>query len=124
MIALGHLPAWLHVATCDQHSHVGLVQDAASEATTCSHGCHHHGDDRRVVTDDCVPCEDSQPVHDHDSDSCALCQSLASPVGFVLVLEQPLALEYLGEPVFPCADRLPVEASIAIPQPRGPPVVA
>ena len=125
MIALGHLPAWLHVMTCHGHSYEAVNPTAARKVSPCPHGCHHHAvDDRSVSTYDSAQSEDSHPTHEHDSDTCAICHSLASPVGFFLIFEQSLEPKYLGEPVFVCADRIPVEASNAIPQPRGPPALA
>jgi len=131
VIAFGQLPALLHVASCDGHSHsqqVGLEKDS-SEA--CSHGCHHlptdiHQSDSMVRGEKSrgAQNEKSPAVPLHDSEHCGICHSLANPVGLVWNFELPLVQECLCELAISRADRFPVEASITIPQPRGPPVVA
>lgn len=116
MIAFGHLPAWLHVATCGDGC--GNTPVAVAEDTSCSHGCCHHSDDSAE------PNSLPEAPADHDSDSCAACQSLASSIGVVSLSETTLAREYVCEPVFARVDRDPIGASFSIAQPRGPPTLA
>ena len=113
VIAFGQLPALLHVASCDGHAHCQKVH-SSSGLQVCSHGCNHHE----------LENEESPSVPLHDSEDCVICHSLANPVGLVGNFEFPLVQEYLFELASNCADRLLVEASIAIAQPRGPPVIA
>ena len=61
---------------------------------------------------------------EHDSDHCAICQSLLSPVGVVWSFDLPLVHADLRERDLILADSLPAEASVAIAQPRGPPLSA
>lgn len=131
VIALGQLPALLHVASCHGHAQ-GLPSVAESTSSNaCAHGCHNHATDQ-YPAEALALGDTSQSNHDHespgvpphDSDHCATCHSLANPVGFGWKFELPHVQNYLCELISICADRLPVEASITIPQPRGPPVVA
>ncbi|QDV12599.1 hypothetical protein CA51_24850 [Rosistilla oblonga] len=122
VIAFGHTPAWMHVATCDGDC---KVLDAAivQARSVCSHGCDHH-----VVahesTDNSADSPSSAPAEDHDSDTCVICQSLANSCGPVSLDLQLLAPEYACEPAYELATPLPIDASIAIAQPRGPPAAA
>ncbi len=136
-IALGHAPAWMHVATCDGHSHSMVTKNVANPSSGCSHCCHqHHGDGRAddtvagfAVTENAPvghsPTRGGGPVgsHDeHDSDDCLICQSLASPCGVTWKLESLLLLSVVVQPAL-----LPIERSFASPtlsiaHPRGPPV--
>ena len=126
VIAIGQLPALLHVASCHGHAHCQRMEAERESSEVCSHGCHHHASENseRGPKDHVVQNEESPAVPLHDSEHCAICHSLANPVGLVWNFELPLVQECLFELSSLCADRLPVEASITIPQPRGPPVVA
>ena len=130
VIAFGQLPALLHVASCHGHAHCQRVGVEKDSTEVCSHGCHHQpdihqtdssvgGEKRHVVSN-----EESPAAPLHDSEHCAICHSLAKPVGLVWNFELPLVQECLSQLAPICVDRLLVEASIAIPQPRGPPSVA
>ena len=98
---LGHAPAWAHVATCNECVGQGLVGRefngrefigrefigrefigrefngrGPQQPASCDHCCHHH--ENRLADADAG----DEPQHTpHDSDSCAVCQSLACPVG-------------------------------------------
>ncbi|GAA5505418.1 DUF2946 family protein [Novipirellula caenicola] len=123
MIAFGHAPAWLHVATCEGGCGEVAVSDAPS--TTCSHGCCHHSSS---AADSDKPIEDpdrpAEPADQHDSDTCALCQSLASSIGVVSVSTTTLAPEYVCEFLLVGTDQDPVVAPFSIAKPRGPPALA
>ncbi len=132
VIAFGHAPAWLHVATCDDGCGTALlsnvaspVADAETSVSACPHGCCHHAAKVDLSSEAQSPTDlPSKPSDHHDSDTCAVCQSLAGSNGVVSFVCASLALEYLCEPAFICADRAAVEASISIAQPRGPPALA
>ncbi|WP_145117146.1 DUF2946 domain-containing protein [Rosistilla oblonga] len=109
VVAWGHAPAWLHVATCDGHGH----HHAA--ASVCSHGCHHHaGDDSKT--------SDGESHHQHDADDCPICQSLASPSGVNWNLDPSLLSDRLVQSSDPILDAVAVAATLSIARPRGPPV--
>ena len=116
MIAFGHAPAWLHVATCEVDC--GDTSGVSSDSLTAC-GCCHHSDE---------PAESSSqpdaPADHHDSDSCAACQSLAGSIGVVSLSETTLAREYVCDLVFVRAEQDPIVASCSIAHPRGPPAVA
>lgn len=125
VIAFGHAPAWLHVATCEDGCGATSVATTPESSVDCSHGCHHHPTESLVATQgETASPPPAAPAGGHDSDTCAVCQSLASSNGVVSLGPTTLAFEYVCEPSFVCADRLPVEASIAIAEPRGPPAEA
>ncbi|TWU43845.1 hypothetical protein Q31b_13770 [Novipirellula aureliae] len=108
VIALGHSPAWLHVATCGCTHVDAAVSLATSPGSTrhdhCSHCCGHvenghvesgptenaptenggvasHDGDQPVA----IVSVSSSPAHEHghghDSEACAICHSLASSCG-------------------------------------------
>ena len=64
------------------------------------------------------------PTGQHDSDSCAVCQSLAASVGVVAISNTMLAPIYVCERVVVGGDQDPVLAFFSIAQPRGPPALA
>ena len=125
MIAFGHAPAWLHVATCEDGCGDAVVAVPDDSVTACSHGCRHHASD---ASDSKATSEESglpaNPADQHDSDTCAVCQSLAASIGVVSLSATTLAREYVRERLFFGADQDPVVASLSIAQPRGPPAVA
>ncbi|WP_146516058.1 DUF2946 domain-containing protein [Rubripirellula amarantea] len=134
VIVFGHAPAWLHVATCDtccddssgSLSSSGIV---GSYACSChSHHCDtsHHHDSKKTESAECgdaSPCDTPQEGEPHDSDSCPICQSLASPCGFVdaystLLISAP-ACESFVLPM--CLDE--VSSLLLLPPSRGPPAM-
>ena len=88
ILALGHAPAWLHVASCDDHALVD--RSAETEPVDQSHCCHDHGADQSTEAGD--ESSDDSSNH-HDSDRCATCLSLAAPSGLFQGLEAPLSVE-------------------------------
>ncbi len=137
LLALGHGPAYLHVATCDGHR--ATVDDDSESATTelaiseltgcCSHSCAAHtcSADTRHTSSPVTHASDSAPDTEHpthDSEHCVVCQSLALPGGAVTL---PTTLDFSAmldercvafQPSSPMADaRGPF-------QPRGPPACA
>lgn len=125
-IACGHAPAWLHVATCDGHSHTQVSGPDLTAASSCSFGCHHHHDDKpTVVADDGVQIDGDGATHDeHHSENCFVCQSLAGPCGVVPEIGILLAVGLVSQSSAVSVERLVVSASLSIAHPRGPPVVA
>jgi len=125
VIAFGQLPALLHVASCHGHAHCQRVGVEKDSSQVCSQGCHQHQNDILVRGEKshAVQNEESPAVPLHDSEHCAICHSLANPVGLAWNFEMSLVQECLCELAIIRADRLPVEACVTIPQPRGPPVL-
>lgn len=131
MALLGQAPAWLHVAGCEHESHAGRTNDdrAASTSktvstTTCSHGCCHHSSrpteaepESGKESGDSGQSQD----HEHDSGTCAVCQSLAVPNGIVWQLD--FAVNITGQVGLVSISRVrsPGSTGLSIPQPRGPP---
>ncbi|WP_404307002.1 hypothetical protein [Neorhodopirellula lusitana] len=150
---LGHAPAWLHVATCDedccsgQACGVSLVEsgtthlsdsaalsDSADSAQT--HDCAFCRR-RSATTHDAVsdtqlaehsaehaPAEHSHCEHEHDSSRCSICQSLAAPIG----VSPSLDVSPIGLPVCDAAflpyQRHGYSVVLSSPPARGPPVLA
>lgn len=134
IIALGNVPALLHVATCHGHGHRQQTDVDLAESSVCHHGCHHHKSSKASVEntvstdksqhDDRLQNEEAPSVPSHDSDHCSICHSLANLVGVAWELGLSQQPESLAESVSIYSDCLLVEASSAIPQPRGPPTIA
>lgn len=126
VIAFGHAPAWLHVATCDDHSHAKSSVSSEKAESTCSHCCHHHhDDDEEAIGQELLRIAgDGGSHHEHDSDNCLICQSLASPCGVTWQLSLPLVTGLVSQPALLPAERVFASAALSIAHPRGPPVVA
>lgn len=132
MIVLGQAPAWLHVGTCDGHGHGPERVSLAAEPTisVCAHGCSHHTSTTPTAetptaepsTTSDMP--DSGDPHQHDSDTCVVCQSLVSPNGVHWELLTPLPTQYVSQPIFVATESVLLATLLSIPQPRGPPVAA
>ncbi|WP_417746867.1 DUF2946 family protein [Rosistilla oblonga] len=122
VVAWGHAPAWLHVATCDGHG------DHHAAASVCSHGCHHHAGDLPNAGDlqadesNAAGACDGESHHHHDADDCPICQSLASPSGVNWNLDPQLLSDRLVQSSDPILDAVAVAATLSIARPRGPPV--
>ena len=121
LASIGHAPAWLHVADCVHVGHSRLT--AAGKDTGCQHGCHHHHDDPSDRDESATPFDGSADGShgDHDSDSCALCQSLAAPTGVRWQPECALLAETCVETARVARVSSPDSIALSIPQPRGPP---
>lgn len=123
VLALGQLPAWLHVAECESGRHQStadqpLPSEGPDEACSCHGHCHTPSIAAESQSDQ--PCDDA-PCHEHDADGCVVCQSLLAPFGVLWQATPAVSCDVL---VAQCLS--PVEAaaaafSCAIPQPRGPP---
>tara|TARA_R110002073_G_scaffold35970_9_gene104881 strand:+ start:8934 stop:9320 length:387 start_codon:yes stop_codon:yes gene_type:complete len=128
MIAVGHAPAWLHVATCEGHSHSEASVFSEKTEPTCSHCCHHHhhDDDDASSTDQdrLQNAGDDGSHHEHDSDNCLICQSLASPCGVTRQLSLPIVTGLVSQPALLPAESVFASASLSIANPRGPPALA
>lgn len=132
VIVFGHAPAWLHVATCDGHSQPKTSVASEKTESACLHCCSHHFEDDASVTDQASVGDldslrvagDSGTGHEHDSDDCLICQSLASPCGVAWQLSAPLATELVSQPALLSTDRCFASASLSIAHPRGPPALA
>ena len=116
LVAIGHAPAWLHVADCEHHESHFSVAEIFS--TGCHHGCHH---DHVNEAEDAQ--QDSESHDKHDSGSCAICQSLASANGVVWQLEADLRSELCFETKRISVSLNIESTSLSIPQPRGPPTL-
>lgn len=126
VIAVGHMPALLHLTSCHGHTHGQRVDANKDSSDVCSHGCNHHATDNSVrgSKDYVVENEESVVIPVHDSEHCAICHSLANPAGMVWNFALPLVQDCLHERASLYADRLTVATAIAIPQPRGPPFIS
>ncbi len=133
VIALGNLPAVLHVVSCHGHGHDSVQSEVSPVSTSLGHSCHHHSTAKGHAFDESSESHGhdgdrhshgspSAPVH--DSDHCKICHSLANLVGVIWNVELSLLPECFSESVSVCADHFSVNASAAIPQPRGPPAIA
>ncbi len=73
--------------SCHDHAHCQRVGSPKVSEEVCAHGCHHFADinvsDAKVAK---LAGEESPTIPWHDSEDCAVCQSLANPVGFVGIL--------------------------------------
>ncbi|WP_372716677.1 DUF2946 domain-containing protein [Novipirellula sp.] len=142
VIALGHAPAWLHVATC----HDGVTCDSGSADggsageskplcvdlahadesgsvhAGCSHGCHHH-DNEPVTATDAPDDHQHSPAH-HDHDRCLICQSLTAPCGFTWELETAVLSDVDVEQAENQRGFILVSAFLVVAAPRGPPAIA
>lgn len=108
--ASGHVPAWLHVASCNGCVGVECQDESESSASNCQRSCRQRSErSERAETDRCSDrdqLDQREPAHEertkhnrfrhnglphdgfprdglpHDGDSCAACQFLACPLGF------------------------------------------
>ncbi|TWU31123.1 DUF2946 family protein [Novipirellula artificiosorum] len=128
VIVLGHAPVWLHVGHCEHHAHVqsGVASDKTASVVIYSHVCQHHAPPQETAktVSDTHDAPVSGGQHDHDSDTCVICQSLASPGGVTWELLVSLPFEIISSPVFVAPEPVLAATLLSIPQPRGPPVVA
>lgn len=116
---LGHAPAWWHISGCE---HTGQHHASAPDTTgECHHAeCHHHnrGD---AFPGDASSGDAANDWDPHDSDHCAICQSLAVPSGVSWKLDLPLAEQACVSTSTPADSHAPESTYLSIPQPRGPP---
>lgn len=121
VIALGHAPAWMHVATCGCTHVDPAAQLTITSCSTghdhCSHCCGHVDDDDSVLAD-----QDQKSGHEHDSDSCAICQSLASSCGVPWQLDLLSDSELVFQFAYATPDESLLPLWIVSAHPRGPPV--
>jgi hypothetical protein len=126
VIAFGQVPAWLHVATCDDHSHATVDCSSDQPKSVCSHCSDHHVNDKSTLVEQ----DGTQVVgasgtnHGHDSAHCLICHSLASPCGVTWKLCGRVFTDFVSEPAVLATERVLSSASFSIAQPRGPPVTA
>ncbi|HBJ37722.1 MAG TPA: hypothetical protein DDZ51_23795 [Planctomycetaceae bacterium] len=99
VVALGHAPAWLHVATCGTESRVFEASCQSNSGNHC--GCkrsnpfadrsaskeslaqrHSGGQQKSPGGPDSEPSPNSErPIGEHSSDDCVICHSLVSALG-------------------------------------------
>ena len=109
LVAFGHAPAWIHVAQCTDSS------VAATSETGCKHCCCNH-----VKSD---KSEQKSESHDEGSESCAICQSLASATGVITRLGSDICFKFCVE-ITRTPERFLVESNpLSVARPRGPPVL-
>jgi hypothetical protein len=125
MAAIGHAPAWLHVAGCDIESHLQASSEVdAANASDCHHGCcHQPADVQSAESERHTDGDSTHPHGSHDPDTCLICQSLGMPNGFGWQLESPLSNQQLVELAIASGVEPPATALLSIPQPRGPPAL-
>jgi hypothetical protein len=111
---IGQTPVWYHVASCDD-----CVIALGDDPLTCSHPCcHQHEEASKVELGG-----DRHSVPD-DSGSCAVCQSLACPVGVGWTAGSlPFSGTTVERVVFRSAG-VTHDLWNAAPRPRGPPLSA
>ena len=124
VIAFGHAPAWLHVATCDDHcgheSSAGHV-DATPHAHVCplsGHGRQAAGTIEQVRLPSDVPLGAHTP---HDSDGCGICQSLAAPCGFADAIVASPTYGVSCESIDLQKPAVEIASQLSLPPLRGPP---
>ena len=122
MAALGHAPAWLHVAGCDHEKQQLASGASVSEVDDFHPGCCHHSLQNADRSDEHESSEKPGHSHDgHESESCVICQSLAVPNGVAWKLDLlSIVLRDCDFAKIP-AIVAPESTSLSIPQPRGPP---
>ena len=145
VVALGHAPAWMHVADCDHGCHLessnavfdGIRVEDRREAefaravVPCSHGCCQHvaqeSQESRSTIDEvassCASDCGDDGHHHHDSDSCSICQSLAVPAGVTWQLTPEVSCDIEVEISNVVDSRSPESSFQTIPRPRGPPTL-
>ena len=124
--ALGHAPAWLHVASCDHGIQRGGIQRIdLSSSDAVGLDCHHACCPPPANTNRSGEQESSgEPGHsdgDHHSESCTVCQSLLVPNGVGWKLEVIQGVRFDGGIANIPAVAAPESTSLSIAQPRGPP---
>jgi len=118
MAALGHAPAWLHVASCDRETH----SSGSDSPSIVGRGCCQHAVTVAESQPEKTGGKDHHHSHgDHDSDSCLICQSLALPNGIAWQLDLPACFQEHVELINVSGVAAPESTSLSIPQPRGPP---
>lgn len=142
IMALGHAPAWLHVATChDPTCHDHARGDAGCSITTpmsrqanSSCRCDSHDHDHEIAaagsssTTPEAPDADGRHSHDdgtpHNSETCLICQSLAAPCGYPTHLVTPPVSQSVCLAAVPRPIRVDAQRTLLLPPPRGPPAIA
>lgn len=134
LILIGQSAAWIHVATCDGDHGDGVsvaAVDSSPEADLGGqvHCCaHHHAHCETAAAQTAEPAGDERDhssggeSHPHDSDRCAVCQSLFAASG-VVASERPVPTGNLVE-YRTWFGEVPAAASqcISLPHLRGPPI--
>ncbi|WP_146118631.1 hypothetical protein [Blastopirellula marina] len=137
MLAVGHAPAWFHLATCTDacalhtecgpsHFHPG---DLALAHFGCHPGCHHDlGSHAPASTphehSPEEPSPEQEPRRDHHPDGCVVCQSLAIAAAITWVTPAKVGVEPTREQIVFRTELLVCETIITISQPRAPPSIA
>lgn len=122
LILLGHAPAWLHVGGCS-HALESSVDPKPFKAVACSHSCDHHTESNSQGQAAENGCHESKVPdgHEHDSDSCVICQSLVAPTG----MQWEQGITTVGDLGHYQSSRIAASRAIPaqhrIPHPRGPP---
>lgn len=122
LILLGHVPAWIHVASCenccqDYHSHVLTGSSHAHSHCCCTESDGKSGENL-FVSDG----EESSSSN-HDSDRCAVCQSLSGVTSAACaVLDLPI-VDGLCETVTVFCFQSPALVCGFVACPRGPPAL-
>lgn len=117
----GHAPVWLHVATC-HNAASGDMAEASASSCSCCHSTFSPPADELPPGD--LPGQDRSQSGEHDSGHCPICQTLASPTGFVAVAMPQLFVQVWSQVTVAVALDL-VEQPHHLLQPvRGPPAIA
>jgi len=128
VLAAGHAPAWLHVLTCESTAHSVDPADEVAGAPACcsqhSHCSSERGKSERSKSETratATNASQGSPGHQHHSDDCMVCQSLAGPLGVTWEFQQPVATSELCERVVPLTDCQVASVILSLPHLRGPP---
>ncbi|WP_146457774.1 DUF2946 family protein [Rubripirellula tenax] len=119
-IVFGQAPVWMHVATCDEHSHADHALTESPDFSCCHHV--HGGEESASLVQKGFPSGDSSD--EHDSDNCPICQSLASPCGLAWPIQIPRVEGNSSKPVRLPAQSVLTSAFLLTADSRGPPVFA
>jgi hypothetical protein len=124
VISIGHVPAWLHLANCGGELRTSqdlVVEQSDSAVSNCGHDCHLH--DAPATGSGESHSSGSGGPHQHDSDRCVVCHSLANPTGVVWALEDNVPSYPLAQRANPVARVSAATPALSIPHPRGPPAM-
>lgn len=133
LILMGQSAAWVHVATCDgNHAHPDSalcdsrpVQNSAQSVDDHSHHCcgHHHTHGHSGESPEGGDSgKNSAPQPSHDSDHCAVCQSLASATGVVVAERMAPTADVLPERMVVVDSVVAQSLALSLPRLRGPPI--
>lgn len=123
VLAFGYAPAWFHVSICHDHHATGDDVETADFSClgNCSHA--HASASHESKTAESQGADGQSSDHEHDSDTCFVCQSLGNANGLTPEWDTPLKGTSFCEPTSIPNEFTFVGPSLSIAEARGPPVV-